>query len=123
MLWGGRNHNPVSRFLAEVPAELVEEHGRRRRVSGFERRRARASGSSWSAPLPPKTVTAEERTPVGEATDVAPGERVVVSAQFLVDSESSLRAASRRMRKPENGDMDHGEMDHSQMDHEGKSHD
>ncbi|MEX1281456.1 MAG: DNA helicase PcrA [Acidimicrobiia bacterium] len=77
MLWGGRNYNPVSRFLAEVPADLVEEHGRRRRVSTFERRRARASGSSWSAPLPPKTVTADERAPVGEATDVEPGERVV----------------------------------------------
>jgi DNA helicase-2/ATP-dependent DNA helicase PcrA len=76
MLWGSRNWNQRSRFLAEIPDDLMEEFGRRRRVSSFERRRARASGSSWSAPLPPKTKTAPEQ-PAGGADDgIEPGDRV-----------------------------------------------
>ena len=66
------------------------------------------------------------------------GERVVVSAQFLVDSESSLRAATARMTQPDSageheshmdhsmmnhGEMDHSEMNHGEMDHSEMNHD
>jgi membrane fusion protein, copper/silver efflux system len=43
------------------------------------------------------------------------GDRVVVSAQFLLDSESSKRSDFQRMQAPQPEDrstMDHGEMDH-----------
>lgn len=61
------------------------------------------------------------------------GERVVVSAQFLIDSESRLQEAIAKMRMP-SGDastaemssmegMDHGAMDHDAMDHDAMDHD
>jgi RND family efflux transporter MFP subunit len=53
------------------------------------------------------------------------GERVVVSAQFLIDSESRLQEAISKMRAPSNGGssgamqgMNHSGMDHSEMDHD-----
>jgi Cu(I)/Ag(I) efflux system membrane fusion protein len=65
------------------------------------------------------------------------GERVVVSAQFLIDSEASMDASLLRMIGDESGGMDHsghdmegmdhsghdmGEMDHSGHDMEGMDH-
>ena len=62
------------------------------------------------------------------------GDRVVTSAQFLIDSESRLQEAIQKMRAPQSqedtmnimesesdsampsGEMDHSEMDHSQME-------
>jgi Cu(I)/Ag(I) efflux system membrane fusion protein len=58
----------------------------------------------------------ESQGEVAIVEGLAAGERVVISAQFLVDSESSLRAATARMTEPDNGEMDHGDMDHSTMD-------
>ncbi len=65
---------------------------------------------------------------------VAPGEQVVTSGQFLIDSESNIDAALARFQSsganessmPAGGDMDHSQMDHSQIDrnanddHEGR---
>jgi Cu(I)/Ag(I) efflux system membrane fusion protein len=49
------------------------------------------------------------------------GDRIVSSAQFLIDSESSRTSDFRRMDAAadsmEHGGMDHSEMDHSEMDH------
>lgn len=47
------------------------------------------------------------------------GEQVVVSGQFLIDSESDLDAELMRMGASSEGDeeMDHSGMDHSEMDH------
>ena len=58
---------------------------------------------------------------------VAPGEQVVTSGQFLIDSESNIDAALARFQSsganessmPAGGDMDHSQMDHSQMDRNG----
>jgi len=79
MLWGSRTYNTRSRFLSEIPADLVEEYGRRRRQPTFERRRARAAGSSWSAPLPPAPnvpARATPATPKDVSFDLVPGDRV-----------------------------------------------
>jgi Cu(I)/Ag(I) efflux system membrane fusion protein len=69
------------------------------------------------------TLGVESQGEVAIQSGLAPGERVVVSAQFLVDSESSLRAATARMTEPEHdagrfpADQRHQEaMDHSTMD-------
>ena len=67
----------------------------------------------------------ESQGEVSIASGLQAGERVVVSAQFLVDSESSLRAATARMIEPsvdENAQMDHSSMQHGEMRHEGMSH-
>ncbi len=77
MLWGGRNYNPKSRFLDEIPKDLMEESGRRRRHRPTEMRRARTTGSSWSAPLPPQTKTIEEKAATGAEPGIEPGDRVV----------------------------------------------
>ncbi len=66
----------------------------------------------------------ESRGEVSVVSGLAAGERVVVSSQFLVDSESSLRAATARMTEPQEDHsmMDHSAMDHSGMDHSGMDH-
>lgn len=52
-----------------------------------------------------------------------PGDTVVTSAQFLIDSESSKTSDFQRMSAPPDSEMDpamdHGEMDHSSMNHGG----
>ncbi len=56
MLFGGTNYNPPSRFLKEIPANLIEKAGKRARTTAAE--------SSWSG-----------RATVA-ATDIGPGDRV-----------------------------------------------
>ena len=68
------------------------------------------------------TLGVESRGEVSIEKGVEAGERVVVSAQFLVDSESSLRAATARMVEPDNGAMDRSTMDHSTMDNSKMGH-
>jgi DNA helicase-2/ATP-dependent DNA helicase PcrA len=58
MLFGGSNYNPPSRFLGEIPDELIEKAGKRERRSPAER--AAATG-------PRATVTPDE---------IGPGDRV-----------------------------------------------
>jgi Cu(I)/Ag(I) efflux system membrane fusion protein len=52
------------------------------------------------------------------------GDKVVTSAQFLLDSESSLSADFSRMGPPDRqvNNMDHSNMDHSTMDHSSMDH-
>lgn len=57
------------------------------------------------------------------------GERIVVSGQFLIDSEASVDASLIRMADEaaetpamDHGEMDHGEMDHGEMDHAEMDH-
>jgi Cu(I)/Ag(I) efflux system membrane fusion protein len=52
---------------------------------------------------------------------VSAGDQVVVSGQFLIDSESNIDAALARFEAGDAG-MDHSEMDHSQMDHSQMDH-
>ncbi len=56
-LWGGTNYNPPSRFIKEIPAELIESAGKR----------ARRGSSERSVPSPGKTV---------DASEVSAGDRV-----------------------------------------------
>jgi Cu(I)/Ag(I) efflux system membrane fusion protein len=62
---------------------------------------------------------------------LAEGERVVVSGQFLIDSEASVSKALKRIAPEapdpepsttEHSGMDHSDMDHSGMDHSGMDH-
>jgi Cu(I)/Ag(I) efflux system membrane fusion protein len=48
---------------------------------------------------------------VAVESGVAAGERVVVSAQFLVDSESKLREATAKMLSPGSGNPPEHDMD------------
>ncbi|WP_417521593.1 efflux RND transporter periplasmic adaptor subunit [Marinobacter sp.] len=50
---------------------------------------------------------------------VMPGDEVVTSAQFLIDSESSKTSDFLRMSAKPADSMDHAEMDHGNMNHEG----
>jgi len=51
---------------------------------------------------------------------LSPGDTVVTSAQFLIDSESSKTSDFQRMSSPQ--DMDEQGMDHEGMDHSTMSH-
>lgn len=52
------------------------------------------------------------------------GDRVVTSAQFLIDSESNIDSDLQRitMSEPSMPGMNHNQMDHSQMNHESMDH-
>src|SRR5690625_2448194 len=52
------------------------------------------------------------------------GEKIVVSGQFLIDSEASVDASLLRMigERHDHGDMGHDDMDHDAMDHETMDH-
>jgi Cu(I)/Ag(I) efflux system membrane fusion protein len=51
-----------------------------------------------------------------------PGERIVVSSQFLIDSEASTDASLLRMIGDDDGDHDMEDMDHSDHDMDGMDH-
>jgi Cu(I)/Ag(I) efflux system membrane fusion protein len=66
----------------------------------------------------------ESKGEVAVLDGVIPGERVVTSAQFLIDSESKLREATAKMMEPDESPEahDHRGMEHEGMNHEGMSH-
>lgn len=68
--------------------------------------------------LEPRKVTlgVESGEYVAVLDGIQAGERVVVSAQFLIDSESKLREATSKMMNPDKGESD------SQSGHEGGAH-
>ena len=66
----------------------------------------------------PVTLGIESHDRVAIRSGLDAGEEIVVSGQFLIDSESNIEAALARMGS--GGDEmqhDHGEMDHGEMDH------
>jgi Cu(I)/Ag(I) efflux system membrane fusion protein len=81
----------------------------------------------------PVTLGIESHDRVAIRSGLEAGEEIVVSGQFLIDSESNIEAALARMdasggdpqddQEPmdhsqmDHGEADHGAMDHSQMDH------
>ena len=58
MLWGGTNYNPPSRFLSEIPEELVSKIDKRRRRAAYE------------------TDSSATRSTV-DASEIVPGDRVL----------------------------------------------
>ena len=71
----------------------------------------------------PVTLGIESHDRVAIRSGLKKGEQIVVSGQFLIDSESNIEAALARMdRQDEPVQQDHGEMDHSQMDHSQMDH-
>jgi Cu(I)/Ag(I) efflux system membrane fusion protein len=65
------------------------------------------------------TLGIESHDRVAIRSGLEAGEEIVVSGQFLIDSESNIEAALARMdRQDEPVPQDHGEMDHSEMNHE-----
>ena len=60
----------------------------------------------------------ESRGEVAVSSGIKSGERVVVSAQFLIDSESKLREATAKMMKPESATEKHEHVGHEGMRHD-----
>ena len=60
----------------------------------------------------------ESRGEVAVKSGVEADERVVVSAQFLIDSESKLREATAKMMAPESASQEHEHEDHEGMHHD-----
>jgi Cu(I)/Ag(I) efflux system membrane fusion protein len=104
----GENTGPV----VHVPREAVIRGGNIDRVVvdlGEGRYRSR-----------PVTLGIESDDRVAIRSGLEAGEAIVVSGQFLIDSESNIEAALARMDagdKMDQGEMDHSQMDHGQMDH------
>lgn len=71
----------------------------------------------------PVTLGIESGDRVAIRSGLEAGEKIVVSGQFLIDSESNIEAALARMdRQDEPVQQDHGEMDRSEMNHEAMDH-
>jgi Cu(I)/Ag(I) efflux system membrane fusion protein len=86
----------------------------------------------------PVTLGIESHDRVAIRSGLEADEEIVVSGQFLIDSESNIEAALARMNstneetRRDHGQMDHGEMNHdttdqeamdpSEMDHEAMDH-
>jgi Cu(I)/Ag(I) efflux system membrane fusion protein len=76
----------------------------------------------------PVTLGIESGDQVAIRSGLEAGEEIVVSGQFLIDSESNIEAALARMgtqdeeMQQDHGEMDHSEMDHSEMDHSEMDH-
>ena len=71
----------------------------------------------------PVTLGIESHDRVAIRSGLEAGESIVVSGQFLIDSESNIEAALARMDRPdEEMQQDHSQMDHSQMDHGEMNH-
>lgn len=69
---------------------------------------------------PAEVVTGIETEGMVEIVDgLNPGERIVVSSQFLIDSEASMDASLMRLVGDDSGGMDHSGHDMSGMDHDG----
>ncbi|NNF51798.1 MAG: efflux RND transporter periplasmic adaptor subunit [Gammaproteobacteria bacterium] len=106
--------------VVHVPREALIRGGRVNRVVLAE-----GGGTFRSQPV---VVGIESGDRVEIRSGVAPDDRVVVSGQFLIDSESNIDSALMRMNAPPNGSsdtMDHsdqGAMDHDAMDHDAMDH-
>ena len=69
---------------------------------------------------PAEVITGIEAEGMVEVVDgLNPGERIVVSSQFLIDSEASMDASLIRLVGEESGVMDHSGHDMGGMDHSG----
>ena len=102
--------------VVAVPAEAVIRTGAGARV-------VLALGEGRFRAVPVELGAHGERF-VQVRAGLSAGDRVVTSAQFLLDSESSRRAGLERLSAdPGTVDaMDHGAMDHEAMDHEAMDH-
>ncbi len=65
----------------------------------------------------PVTLGIESNDRIAIRSGLKAGEEIVVSGQFLIDSESNIEAALARMNT-QDGAMDHSQMDHGEMNHE-----
>jgi Cu(I)/Ag(I) efflux system membrane fusion protein len=71
----------------------------------------------------PVTLGIESHDRVAIRSGLEAGESIVVSGQFLIDSESNIEAALARMDRPdEEMQQDHSQMDHGEMNHETMDH-
>lgn len=74
-----------------------------------------------------RSVRVETGLSTGERTEIIaglePGDKVVTSAQFLIDSESSIDAELDRIESRSGDGTDHSDMDHREMDHDEMNHD
>jgi len=100
--------------VVHVPSQAVIRTGRQQRV-------VLALGDGRFRPAEVRTgLESGGRTEIIEG--LSAGERIVVSGQFLIDSEASMDASLLRMLGAERGGSDMQDMDHSGHDMEGMDH-
>ena len=105
-------HAEATGQVVHVPREAVIRGGNVDRVVV-----ALGDGRYRSRPV---TLGIESDDRVAVRSGLQAGEEIVISGQFLIDSESNIEAALARMdgsgddMQHDHGDMDHGEMDHGE---------
>ena len=108
-------HAEATGQVVHVPREAVIRGGSIDRVVV-----ALGEGRYRSRPV---TLGIESHDRVAILSGLEAGEEIVVSGQFLIDSESNIEAALARMDSSvDDMQHDHGQADHSDMDHGGMDH-
>ena len=113
-------HAEAAGDVVHVPREAVIRGGTIDRVVV-----ALGDGRYQSRPV---TLGIESHDRIAILSGLEAGTEIVVSGQFLIDSESNIEAALARMNasgddaQHDHEQMDHGGMDHSEMDHSGMDH-
>jgi Cu(I)/Ag(I) efflux system membrane fusion protein len=108
-------HAEATGQVVHVPREAVIRGGTIDRVVV-----ALGEGRYRSRPV---TLGIESHDRVAILSGLEAGEEIVVSGQFLIDSESNIEAALARMNSSvDDMQHDHGQADHSDMDHGGMDH-
>jgi len=100
MLWGGTNYNPPSRFLAEIPEELVTKIDKRRRRAQYETEPNNAHPTVDATEIEPGDRVLHNKWGTGVVLEIAgTGDRAEATVQFDDQGQKRLLLAWAPLKK------------------------
>ncbi len=100
MLWGGTNYNPPSRFLSEIPEELVTKIDKRRRRAEYEAGSATVHSTVEASDVEPGDRVLHDKWGAGVVLEISgSGDRAEVTVQFDDQGEKRLLLAWAPLKK------------------------
>ncbi len=100
MLWGGTNYNPPSRFLSEIPEELMTKIDKRRRQAEFESPASRNHQTVDAAQIEPGDRVLHNKWGVGVVLEiVGTGDRAEATVRFDDQGQKRLLLAWAPLKK------------------------
>jgi DNA helicase-2/ATP-dependent DNA helicase PcrA len=100
MLWGGTNYNPPSRFLSEIPEELMNRIDRRRRRAEYETQNSTGRATLGASQISPGDRVIHDKWGEGVVLDIrGTGDRAEATVQFDDQGEKRLLLAWAPLRK------------------------
>jgi len=100
MLWGGTNYNPPSRFLSEIPEELVTKIDKRRRRAEHETNSSAVRSTVDASHISPGDRVLHNKWGTGVVLDISgTGDRAEATVQFDDQGEKRLLLAWAPLKK------------------------